>query len=61
MPAQQANKSQSIAENLICAGSNVLEKNARGYQAEDGEGCCCKVAPTQSEEASTINASSKPC
>jgi hypothetical protein len=55
MPAQQAKSSLSNAEYLICAGSNFLEKNARGCHGEDGDDLCCNAAPTQSEEASTLS------
>jgi hypothetical protein len=51
MPAQQAKSSQSKAVYRICAGSNFLEKTAKGCPWEEGENLLLQSCSNTAEEA----------
>ncbi len=50
----------SLPEYRCCVGFNFFEKNPNGCQLEEGEGRCCRAAPTWYVEASTMRQISAP-
>jgi hypothetical protein len=60
IPAVQASSSLSKAEYRCWVGLSFFEKNPNGCQLEEGEGRCCRAAPTWFAEASTMRQISAP-